>query len=58
MLLFILVFVYNEFVGIIGSVCLLFGIEYLEYEVIVVNDGFLDDMLEKLIEEFFFVKMN
>lgn len=54
----ILVPAYNESVGIIGSVRSLLGIEYPEYEVIVVNDGSSDDTLEKLIEEFSLVKMN
>ncbi|WP_407936280.1 glycosyltransferase family 2 protein [Litchfieldia alkalitelluris] len=54
----ILVPAYNESIGIVGSVRSLLGIEYPEYEVIIINDGSTDDTLDKLINNFKLVKMN
>lgn len=49
----IIVPAYNEEAGIIGSVrSLLSGLNYPQYEVIVVNDGSKDGTLQKMIAEF------
>lgn len=48
----ILVPAYNEESGIYGSVRSLLGIEYPEFEIIVINDGSKDGTLETMIERF------
>ncbi|MFC4320379.1 glycosyltransferase family 2 protein [Litchfieldia salsa] len=54
----ILVPAYNESIGINGSIRSLLGIEYPEFEVIVINDGSTDDTLEKLKTSFNLIKLN
>jgi cellulose synthase/poly-beta-1,6-N-acetylglucosamine synthase-like glycosyltransferase len=54
----ILVPAYNESIGINGSIRSLLGIEYPEFEVIVINDGSTDDTLEKLKTSFNLIQMN
>ncbi len=54
----ILVPAYNESAGIYGSIRSLLGIEYPEYEIIIINDGSTDDTLEKLINRFELKKVN
>lgn len=49
---FLLVFVYNEELMIIENVNCLMMLNYLMYEVIVVNDGFSDSILNVLLKEF------
>ncbi|WP_123043645.1 glycosyltransferase family 2 protein [Cohnella candidum] len=48
----ILVPAYNEEAGIYGSVRSLLGIEYPEFEIIVINDGSKDGTLQTMIEGF------
>ena len=43
---------YNESASIITSVKAMLQLEYSQYELIIVNDGSSDDMLQKLIDEF------
>lgn len=43
---------YNESASILSCVRALLNLRYANYDVIVVNDGSTDDMLEKLIKEF------
>ncbi|MBW5447299.1 glycosyltransferase [Cohnella sp. CFH 77786] len=48
----IIVPVYNEEIGAVYSIRSLLGINYSQYEVIVVNDGSKDNSLETIIKEF------
>jgi cellulose synthase/poly-beta-1,6-N-acetylglucosamine synthase-like glycosyltransferase len=48
----ILVPAYNEETGIVSSVRSLLGINYQEYEIIVINDGSKDGTLRVMVEEF------
>ncbi|AJY77523.1 glycosyltransferase family 2 protein [Paenibacillus beijingensis] len=48
----ILVPAYNEEAGIVSSIRSLLGINYSEYEIIVINDGSKDNTLDAVIREF------
>jgi cellulose synthase/poly-beta-1,6-N-acetylglucosamine synthase-like glycosyltransferase len=49
---------YNEEMTIVSSVKSLLNLKYPDYELIVVNDGSKDEMLNKLIEAFRLVRVN
>jgi len=49
---------YNESLNIIENVRSLLSSHYVNYDVIIVNDGSKDDSLEKLIEAYDLVKVN
>ena len=49
---------YNESLTIIENVRSLLSIQYVNYEVLIINDGSTDDSLEKLIEAYELTKVN
>ena len=49
---------YNESLTIIENVRSLLSIQYVNYEVLLINDGSTDDSLEKLIEAYALTKVN